>query len=69
MRPPELRAWIAGQHATFLQLAASNRLPRLLPGRPTGMRRSEILGLRWGNIDLDAARLSVHRALVSVCSA
>jgi hypothetical protein len=33
------------------------------------MRRSEILCLRWGNVDLDAARLSVNRALVSVCSA
>ena len=30
------------------------------------MRRGEILGLRWGDVDLDAGRLSVSRSLVSV---
>jgi integrase len=32
----------------------------------TGMRRGELLGLRRGDVDLDAARLSVNRSLVSV---
>ena len=32
----------------------------------TGMRRGEILGLRWSDLDLDRARLSVRQALVSV---
>jgi integrase len=30
------------------------------------MRRGEILGLRWGDVDFDAAHLSVTRSLVSV---
>ncbi len=32
----------------------------------TGMRRGELLGLRWGDIDLCGKRLSVNRSLVSV---
>jgi integrase len=29
----------------------------------TGMRRGELLGLQWGDIDLDAATLCVERAV------
>ncbi|MGB8907813.1 MAG: site-specific integrase [Candidatus Cybelea sp.] len=29
----------------------------------TGLRRGELLGLRWGDLDLEAGRLTVHRAL------
>jgi hypothetical protein len=32
----------------------------------TGMRRGEVLGLRWGDVELDAKRLSVQRALVNI---
>jgi integrase len=32
----------------------------------TGMRRGEILGLRWADIDFETARLSVRQALVAV---
>ena len=32
----------------------------------TGMPRGEILGLRWADIDVDAARLSVRHAVVAV---
>lgn len=32
----------------------------------TGMRRGEVLGLRWKDVDLDASRISVRQALVSV---
>ena len=32
----------------------------------TGMRRGEVLGLRWGDVDLKSARLSVNRSLISV---
>jgi integrase len=30
------------------------------------MRRGELLGLRWGDVDLAGRRLSVNRALISV---
>lgn len=32
----------------------------------TGMRRSELLGLRWSDIDLDAGTPSINRGLVAV---
>ncbi|MCU0267315.1 MAG: site-specific integrase [Acidimicrobiales bacterium] len=32
----------------------------------TGMRRGEILGLRWRDVDLDAARISVRQAIINV---
>ena len=31
-----------------------------------GMRRGEVLGLRWRDLDLDRARLSVRQAFVAV---
>ena len=31
----------------------------------TGMRRGEAIGLRWNDVDLENARLSVRRALDS----
>ena len=34
----------------------------------TGMRRGEVLGLRWGDVDLDAGRLAVRQTLVEVGS-
>ena len=35
----------------------------------TGMRRGEVLGLRWRDVDLDTRRLSVHQAAISVAYA
>jgi len=32
----------------------------------TGMRRGELAGLRWDDVDLDGARRSVHQTLVAV---
>lgn len=31
----------------------------------TGMRRGELLGLRWGDLDLDAGRLRIRRAWIA----
>lgn len=62
------RAWDAQQLRAFLDSAADHRLHAALwLSANTGMRRGEILGLRWGDVDLDAGgRLSVSRSLVSV---
>ena len=30
------------------------------------MRRGEVLGLRWGDIDFDTGRVSVHRTIVAI---
>jgi len=62
-----LRAWNAQQLQEFLATARSHRLfPAFWLAANTGMRRSELLGLRWGDVDLESSRLGVTRALVSV---
>ena len=63
----ETRAWNAQQLNSFLELASGHpHFVALWLSANTGMRRGELLGLRWGDIDLDSKRLSVNRALVSV---
>jgi len=63
----ELRTWTAAELHWFLacvrddRLYAAWRLAAL-----TGMRRGEVLGLRWADLDLDAGWLSVRQTLVVV---
>lgn len=64
---PEMRVWTPEQLATFLRLIARNRnetLFRLLA--LTGMRRGEVLGLRWSDIDLSHRRIAVQQAVTVV---
>jgi integrase len=64
---PHVRAWTAQQLRTFLAAAERHRLfAAFWLAATTGMRRSELLALRWDDLDADAMTLSVHRALVSV---
>jgi integrase len=61
------RVWTPEQLRRFLAIASSDRLAaawRL--GALTGMRRSELLGLPWSAVDLNAGRLAVTRTLVMV---
>jgi integrase len=61
------RAWNAQQLRAFFDLTEGHRFQVVLwVAANTGMRRGELLGLRCGNPELDAARLSVNRSLVSV---
>ncbi|MEX2624234.1 MAG: site-specific integrase [Acidimicrobiia bacterium] len=63
----EPQAWNAQQLQAFLQTAAGHRLfPAFWVLAFTGMRRSELLGLRWDDVDLKRARVSVNRGLVAV---
>jgi hypothetical protein len=63
----EPQSWTAPELRTFLQAAAGHRLfPALWLSAMTGVRRSELLALRWRDLDFDHARLSVNRGLVSV---
>jgi len=48
--------------ATVLKEAGSLYLP-VLVAVTTGMRRGELLGLRWSDIDLNSARLTVNQSL------
>ena len=61
---PEQRCWNAIELQRFLAIAASHRLhPAMWLAATTGMRRGELLGLRWHDIDLDAGQLSVRRSV------
>jgi integrase len=62
-----MRVWDAATLRTFLAATADHRLyPAFLLAASTGMRRGEVLGLRWSDVDLDAGRLSVSQGLVTV---
>jgi integrase len=63
----ELRAWNAQQLHAFLTVARRDRLfPAFWLAANTGMRRGELLGLHWGDVDLATSHLSVNRSLVTV---
>jgi integrase len=64
---PEMKTWTADELARFLDFLADDRLyAAWVLAATTGMRRGEVLGLRWSDVDLDASRLSVRQTLVSV---
>jgi integrase len=63
----EPQAWTAQELQVFLREAAGHRLfPAMWLLANTGLRRSELLGLQWDDVDLDAATLAINRGLVSI---
>lgn len=66
---PEMSTWTADQLRAFLDHAKANddelHIAWLLLAI-TGMRRGELLALRWGDVDLDNATVSVRRSAVLV---
>jgi integrase len=63
----EIHAWTAEELRTFLDQVASHRLqPAWFVASHTGMRRGEVLGLRWSDVDLDRRRLAVQQAVILV---
>jgi len=63
----EMCVWTAEELRTFLTQIEGHRLhPAFFLAANTGMRRGEVLGLQWNDVDLDTQRLSVHRSLVNV---
>ena len=61
---PEAKAWNASEAATFLAAAADDELEALWRlALLAGMRRGELLGLLWKDLDLDRGSLSVRRTL------
>lgn len=66
-RAPEMVSWTPEEVARFLDHTRDTREhPLWVLALSTGMRRGELVGIRWDDVDLDAARLTVRRALVSV---
>jgi len=61
----ELKTWSAAQLKAFLDAIREERLSPLWHLLAmTGLRRGEALGLRWVDVDLEAGRLAVRRALI-----
>ncbi len=74
-KPPRPRAtvsnaigfWEPDELKSFLMAVQGHRLEAAWRvAAMTGMRRGEVLGLRWKDLDFDGARISVRQALVSV---
>ena len=63
----EMKTWTAEQLRAFLDAVHDDRLAALWHTiAMTGMRRGEAIGLRWQDVDLENARLSVRRALIPI---
>jgi integrase len=63
-RRQAMRIWTPDELRRFLRVAAEDELhPLWLVATTTGLRRSELLGLRWVDVDLDAGRLTVHQTV------
>ncbi len=63
----EAQTWTAAQLQAFLHAAAGHRcFAALWVAACTGVRRSELLGLRWGDVAFDAATLSINRGFVAI---
>jgi integrase len=67
---PEMHAWSPNEARRFLRSVEGDRLYGLwVLILATGMRRGELAGLRWADVDLDAGVLAVRRSRVSVAYA
>ena len=62
----EQQAWTAEELQAFLRAAGHRLFPALWVAAFTGMRRNELLGLRWADFDAANATLSINRGLVAI---
>jgi integrase len=68
-KPPEMSWWKPEELRTFLSLTAAEAYgPLFRVAAMTGMRRGEVCGLRWSDVDLDKARIEVRNQLLVVRS-
>lgn len=66
-KSPEQRYWTPEELRTFLALVQGDvHFALFRVAAMTGMRRGEVCGLRWEDVDLDAGRIDVRRQLVTV---
>jgi len=63
----EMNTWTAEEVHRFLDHVRADRLyPCFLLLLTTGLRRGELAGLRWEDVDFDARRISIRRSRVVV---
>ncbi len=69
-RPPsDLRIWEPEETARFLEHVAGDRLAALYElAAYAGLRRAELCGLRWTDLDADGTGLTVRQTIVEVAS-
>jgi len=61
------RTWTAVQLRQSLQHVRDDRLyAAYVLAAMTGMRRGEVLGLRWSDVDLELSRIAIEQTLVTV---
>jgi integrase len=66
-RSSAMQVWRPEQVASFLGQTKQNRLHACwFLAATTGMRRGELLGLRWSDVDLNNRRLAVTQAVIAV---
>lgn len=66
-KSPEMKTWTASELLRFLTHVSDDRLYAAWHlAASTGMRRGEVLGVRWSDVNLDEGRVSVAQALTSV---
>jgi integrase len=64
---PELVVWEPEETARFLEHVSDDRLAALYElAAYAGMRRAELCGLRWSDIDQDGASLTVRQTIVEL---
>jgi integrase len=67
VRRPEHRTWSSDDLREFLAATSDDRLAAaFVLLATTGMRRGEVLGLRWSDVDLDGAQLAVVQTVTTV---
>src|SRR5215208_3146070 len=65
--PAEMRPLVAEEVKMLLEAAQGDRLEALyVLAVTTGMRRGELLGLKWSDVDLENGSLSIRRALTRI---
>lgn len=63
----DVQAWTPDQAGRFLELVDGDRLCAMwVVFLSTGLRRAEVAGLRWSDVDPDAGMLAVRQTRVSV---
>ncbi|MFI6797603.1 tyrosine-type recombinase/integrase [Streptosporangium canum] len=63
-RPRRFQPFTASETWQFLQAASGDRLHALYElALRTGLRKGELLGLHWQDLDLDTGTASIHRSL------
>jgi integrase len=66
-RAPEMKVWTPDQVRTFLDFVANDSHGSMIRlAALTGLRRAELCGLRWQDVDLDSARVVVRQAITTV---